>query len=187
VVLRDDQAPTYSAGYGDTRSEWSIDEYGISYEWCQSDKQEEFTTEQYERAAIEYAKKCRLYAVPVRLIDVRRQSGEVSSGLVRHDRSENGRKLGKTDPGNRFREFDFLALTREKLRQLEEGNEMAEIIIASDANPNAKFIWSHHGKRDLRYEEDRLLRRKGVNTDALVVPEEEFVQIPNDRAFERVK
>ena len=62
---------------------------------------------------------------------------------------------------------------------------MQEIIIASDANPQAKFIWSHHGKRGLAYQEDRLLRRKGVNTDALVLPEDEFLQIPDDGAFSR--
>jgi hypothetical protein len=119
-VLPDDRFPTYSAGYGGSGSTWSIDEYGISYEWCQSANQEEFTTEQYERAAIEYAAKSRVYGIPAVMLDITRQSGPVPAGFVRHDRCENGRKLGKTDPGPRFREADFVPLVREKLEEVEE-------------------------------------------------------------------
>jgi hypothetical protein len=123
TVLADNQMPTYGAGYGGTGSEWSIDEYGISYEWCQSPAQEEFTTEQYERGAAEYAAKCRAYGIPALMLDVQRQAGPVPSGFVRHDRCENGRKLGKTDPGARFRDDDFIALVREKLAGEEQMTE----------------------------------------------------------------
>ena len=119
-VLRDDRYPTYSAGYGGAGSTWSIDEYGISYEWCQSANQEEFTTEQYERAAIEYAGKCRMHAIPPVMLDIPRQSGPVPAGFVRHDRCENGRKLGKTDPGPQFRDNEFVDLVRQRLGEEED-------------------------------------------------------------------
>jgi hypothetical protein len=38
-VLPDERFPTYSAGYGGPGSTWSVDEYVISYEWCQSANQ----------------------------------------------------------------------------------------------------------------------------------------------------
>ena len=119
VVLLDDEMPTYSAGYGGPGSEWSIDEYGISYEWCQSPAQEEFTTAQYERAAIEFAIKCVVFGIPPVMLDIARQAGAVPAGFVRHDRCENGRKLGKSDPGPKFRDDDFVALVRDVLAEEE--------------------------------------------------------------------
>jgi len=118
IVLADDEMPKYSAGYGGAGSEWSIDEYGISYEWCQSPAQEEFTTAQYERGAVEFATKCRLYGIEPRILDeeVRTQKGPVNfSGFVRHDRCGNGYRLGKSDPGPKFRDADFVALVKERM------------------------------------------------------------------------
>jgi hypothetical protein len=54
------------------------------------------------------------------MLDIARQSGPVPAGFVRHDRCENGRKLGKTDPGPRFRDDDFIDLVTQKLRDAEE-------------------------------------------------------------------
>ena len=74
------------------------------------------------------AAKSRTYGIPPLMLDIPRQVGPVPAGFVRHDRCENGRKLGKTDPGPRFRENDFIALVREKLEpgrapQVEEEEE----------------------------------------------------------------
>ncbi len=108
TVLDDDQMPTYSAGYGGAGT-YAIDEYGISYELAQSQAQEPFTDALYERLAKEVAGKCLKYGIPPVMVSIMVQKGEVPMGIVRHDRCENGIKLGKTDPGVQFNEVRFIA------------------------------------------------------------------------------
>ena len=115
TVLDDDQMPTYSAGYGGPGSEWAIDEYGISYELAQSAAQEPFTEACLARAAKEVGAKCRQHGIPPVFLTIPRQVGEVPTGLVRHDRCQNGYVLGKTDPGDQFNEAHFLALVRAEM------------------------------------------------------------------------
>jgi len=117
TVLNDDQMPIYSAGYGGPGSTYAIDEYGISYELAQSAAQEPFTEACYQRAAKEVAAKCKLYGIPAVFLTVSNQSGSVPTGLVRHDRCQNGYVLGKSDPGNQFDEGKFLALVRAEMQE----------------------------------------------------------------------
>ena len=132
-VLRDNQMPTFSAGYGNYGFPYgfSIDEYGISWEWCQSDQQEDFTDFQYKRGAKEIAKECVTNNIPAGFITVNPQSGNVPTGLVRHDRCENGAKLGKTDPGGKFSESYFLVLLREEIAILKSQGG-SEVPITND-------------------------------------------------------
>ena len=135
-VLDDNQMPTFSAGFGSGFG-WSIDEYGVSVEWAQSANQEEYTTAQYERGAILYAHYCSTYNIPAVVLNIPSQSGEVPSGFVRHDGCENGVKLGKSDPGPKFRNNDFVDLVKQKLGQQGGDDEL-------NAEQEAKLneIWS---------------------------------------------
>ncbi len=108
TVLDDNQMPTYSAGFGGVGSTYAIDEYGISFELAQSQAQEPFTDALYSRAVQEVTAKAQLYGIPLVFLDIPLQRGEVPTGLVRHDKCENGIKLGKTDPGAQFGEARFL-------------------------------------------------------------------------------
>lgn len=108
TVLDDNQMPTYSAGYGGAGSTYAIDEYAISYELAQSPAQEPFSDAIYTRLAKEVAVDCKRYDIPARMIEIPRQTGIVPAGIVRHDKCENGIKLGKTDPGDQFDEARFI-------------------------------------------------------------------------------
>jgi hypothetical protein len=123
-VLDDDQQPTYCAGYGATLrpTGYAIDELGIAYEWCQTTALEEYSTEQYERGATEFARKSQMYSIPPMFLTPSVQSPpppQTMRGAVRHDRCENGAKLGKSDPGAKFREVDFVELWRQKMKDTE--------------------------------------------------------------------
>ena len=120
TVLDDNQMPTYSAGYGGVGSTYAIDEYGISYECAQSQAQEPFTDALYARLAKEVAIKCLKYGIPPVMISVTNQRGEVPTGIVRHDRCENGIKLGKTDPGVQFNEVRFIADVKAEMEPEED-------------------------------------------------------------------
>ena len=129
TVLEDNQQPTFSAGFGGEGSTFAIDQYGISYEWCQSQAQEPFTPQQYQRGAREIAAKCHKYGIPPIMIEVPIQQGAVPTGIVRHDRCQNGYVLGKTDPGKQFDEKLFIGLVQMELAKLqspapEEEDEM---------------------------------------------------------------
>ncbi len=115
TVLDDNQMPTYSAGYGGVGSTYAIDEYAISYECAQSQAQEPFTDALYDRLATEVAAKCLKYNIPPVMVSITNQRGEVPTGIVRHDRCENGIKLGKTDPGVQFNEVRFMAGVKAKM------------------------------------------------------------------------
>ena len=117
TVLDDDQMPTFSAGFGGPGSTFAIDEYAISYELAQSAAQEPFVDATYRRAAQEVAIDCSIYGIPPVFIEVFDQSGPVPTGLVRHDHCQNGRILGKTDPGDQFDEAKFLAQLRAEMQE----------------------------------------------------------------------
>ncbi len=116
TVLNDNQMPTYSTGYGGPNSTYAIDEYGISYELAQSPAQEPFRNEIYNRLVKEVAVDCKRYGIPPIMIEVFNQSGIVPIGIVRHDRCENGVKLGKTDPGDQFDETRFIVMLKAEMR-----------------------------------------------------------------------
>ena len=128
TVLDDNQMPTYSAGYGDVGSTYAIDEYGISYELAQSPAEEPFTDKLYDRLIKEVAIDCKRYNIPVRMIEIPRQTGIVPTGIVRHDKCENGIKLGKTDPGDQFNEARFIAGVKAEMDNPQEDDDMAQLI-----------------------------------------------------------
>jgi hypothetical protein len=123
VVLHDNQMPTYSAGYGGAGSTYAIDEYGISYEWAQPDAATPFPEAMYQRGAKEIARDCVRYSIPPVFVSIPRQTGVPPAGLVRHDRCENGAKLGKSDPGPLFDERKFLGYLKQEIMALGAGED----------------------------------------------------------------
>lgn len=111
LVLEDWQMPTYSAGFGGSGT-YAIDEYGISIELAQSPAGEPYTDWQYHMSARICAQAHVDHGVPVQFIAVWNQSGPVPAGYVRHDRCQNGVKLGKSDPGGAFQEYRVIAETQ---------------------------------------------------------------------------
>ena len=140
TVRGDDQMPTYSAGYGGPGSEWAIDEYGISYELAQSAAQEPFTDACLRRAAKEVAAKCMQYGIPPTFIEVWNQSGSVPTGLVRHDKCQNGVVLGKTDPGAQFDEGKFFALMRAETQESQGKEDDDMPILIRHLNDPAVYV-----------------------------------------------
>ena len=124
VVLNNDQMPTYSAGYGSQGppNGYAVDDYGISYEVGQSQALEAYSGAQYARLAEQVAIDCKRYDIPVKMLTLNNQTGVPPKGIVRHDRCENGSKLGKTDPGSQFDEARFIRLVNAYLQ--EEDDDM---------------------------------------------------------------
>jgi hypothetical protein len=129
IVMDDDKYPTYSGCYGflGYPQEFCLDESAISYEVAQPTNSTPFTDAQYERLALEVAADCKKYGIPPVMLDLRAgQFYPVPTGITRHDRSANGKKLGKSDPGDQFNESRFLALLRTHLTQEEEDMPLNE-------------------------------------------------------------
>lgn len=110
---------TYAAGFGGLGwpQEWAVDWVGISYELCQPLGDMPFTDACLERAALEVAKDCVTYGIaPVR-IPYLVQTGDMNvvSGLVGHEDTANGHKVGKTDPGPMFPWDEFIAEVRHQM------------------------------------------------------------------------
>jgi hypothetical protein len=147
-VLEDNQQPTYCAGYGGAGT-WAIDEYGIAYEWAQNNAAIPYSDLMYRRGAKEIAIKCKLYGIPPVFLSLPSQTGPVPKGIVRHDRCENGAKLGKSDPGNQFNEALFLSYLTAELeeddmaltpRQEAALEEMAKLTVDSYTD-SAGRVW----------------------------------------------
>lgn len=119
IVLDDNQMPTYCAGYGGTGT-WAIDEYGKAYEWAQPNRDTPYSDAMYRRGAKEIALDCKANGIPPVFLEIWDQRGPVPTGLVRHDRCENGVKLGKSDPGAQFDEARFLSYLNAELQTSEE-------------------------------------------------------------------
>lgn len=107
------EVPRYSAGYGSNLPPqgWCADDWGLSMELAQSDKQEAFAAATIDRAAMQAALWCQTYNIsPVHLGTTdQRGASPASTGIVGHDELENGRKLGKSDPGAQFPWPAFMA------------------------------------------------------------------------------
>jgi len=118
IALPDSRIPQWSAGYGSIGppTEYLLDDYAISYEVAQPNNDTPFTDAQYERLAIEAAKDCKTYGIPAVLLDSRGgQFYPVPAGITRHDRTANGVKLGKSDPGKMWDDNRFMTLLKSKL------------------------------------------------------------------------
>jgi len=162
TVLNDNQMPTYSAGYGGAGSTYAIDEYAISYELAQSPAQEAYSDPIYERLATEVAIDCLAHDIPPVMIEIPRQTGTVPTGIVRHDKCENGIKLGKTDPGDQFDEARFIAGVKANMEppvpepeppepeppepEPPEEESMVIVIIKADNDP-AQYVLNTDGRK----------------------------------------
>jgi hypothetical protein len=107
------EVPRFSAGYGSFSEPngWCADYWGLSMELAQSAAQEDFDPRTIERAAMQIAEWCKRYGIdPVhrQYLD-QRGAQPAQTGIVGHDELENGRKLGKTDPGPKFPWTQFMA------------------------------------------------------------------------------
>lgn len=107
------EVPRFSAGYGSYSEPngWCADYWGLSMELAQSAAQEDFDPRTIERAALQTATWCKQYGIdPVhRQYFDQRGAMPAQTGIVGHDELENGRKLGKTDPGPKFPWQQFMA------------------------------------------------------------------------------
>ncbi len=172
TVLDDDQMPTYSAGYGGPGSTYAIDEYAISYELAQSPAQEPFSDAIYERLAAEVAVDCLAYGIPLVMVEIPRQTGAVPTGIVRHDKCENGIKLGKTDPGDQFDEARFIVDVKALLAPSPEPEpepplepeppeeESMVIVIIKAADGGTQYILNTDGRK---YRLGSLAHRNALN------------------------
>lgn len=111
--------PTYGAGFGEYGPPlgWAVDWLGISYELCQPLADMPFTDACLERAAVEIAADCKVFGIePVRIPYLSQTEAiAVVSGLVGHEDTANGHKVGKTDPGPMFPWDAFIARVRDKM------------------------------------------------------------------------
>ena len=202
TVLDDNQMPTYSAGYGGTGSTYAIDEYGISYELAQSQAQEPFTDQVYDRLTTEVAVKCLKYNIPPVMVSIMSQKGTVPAGIVRHDRCENGIKLGKTDPGVQFNEVRFIAALKAKMEPEREPEPVLEpisepeslkeesmvIVIIKAEGDNTQYILNTDGRKyrlgslEHRNALNRLDRVGGVRIEYRELPAADVAAIPDEHA-----
>jgi hypothetical protein len=126
IVMEDDQMPRYSAGYGAIGPplEFLVDDYAISYEFAQPDNATPFTDAQYRRGATEIARDCLKHNIPPVVVDLFDQTVRpVPAGITRHDRTANGRKLGKSDPGKMWDDARFITLLKQEIARLKGGEE----------------------------------------------------------------
>lgn len=110
ISLPDDVYPTWSAGH--------MDPIGISYELAQPSDDIPFTEACLERAAIEVAKDCIRFNIPPVILPFVSVDNHEAPGIARHDRSANGVKWGKTDPGRLFDDRAFEARVRSNMPKI---------------------------------------------------------------------
>ena len=115
IAWPDEMQPTWSAGYGfnGPPTDWAIDAYAVSIEMAQPDDSTSFTEACLERTARAVARLCQAYSIPAVWLDAVDQTGEVPTGVTGHDRTDNGRRLGKTDPGAMFPVAWFMEMVRQ--------------------------------------------------------------------------
>lgn len=94
LVVPDERYPVYSAGH--------MDPLAVSLELAQPDDDTPFAAATLERAALEAARLCRRHGIPPRVLPWVSADNRQAPGIARHDRSDNGRHWGKSDPGRLF-------------------------------------------------------------------------------------
>lgn len=123
VCWPDDMSPTYSAGFGHSSSDWAIDWYAISFELAQRSFSERFAEPTLVRTAREVALLCLKYDIPPVWLPHVNQAAGVPTGITGHENTDNGVKLGKTDPGTnlaaggQFDTNDFIRRVREEIQR----------------------------------------------------------------------
>jgi hypothetical protein len=148
ISLPDYVYPTWSAGH--------MDPIGISYELAQPNNDTPFTDACLERAAIEVAKDCVRFNIPPIILPFVSGNNHEAPGIARHDRSANGIKWGKTDPGSMFDDLAFqqrVVLYMTKILTADEWirvNKAQADIMASDKDMNRliyvlKYVFAAKG------------------------------------------
>ena len=93
-VLPGDMAPHHSIGHADAT--------GLSIEICQPLDSVPFLAVDLELAAAVCAEWSEKYGIPIKVLPFLNGDNREAPGYVRHDRSAQGRRVGKTDPGSQF-------------------------------------------------------------------------------------
>ena len=110
VTMPDEFYPTWSAGH--------MDPIAVSLELAQPANDVPFTAACLERAAVETAKLCLRYGIPPIVLPFVSGDNHEAPGIARHDRSANGRKWGKSDPGQLFDDRAFEERVRYQMAKL---------------------------------------------------------------------
>jgi len=108
-VLPHDCYPTYSLGHGDP--------IGLSIELGQNMDGTPFDERDLDLAARQSAEWCRQYRIPPNMLRWLSEDNHEGPGIARHDRSDNGRYYGKSDPGRAFDSAQFEARVRSYLEE----------------------------------------------------------------------
>lgn len=111
-VMPDDVYPTWSAGH--------MDPVALSIEIGQNLDGTPFENRDLDLAARYVAEKCTEYNIPPRVLPFVSGDNHEAPGISRHDHSQNGRILGKSDPGSAFDDRAF----ETRVRLYMEGNEL---------------------------------------------------------------
>lgn len=108
----------WSAGYGSlgSRYEWGADEWAVSIELAQTASQEPFSEHVLDKLVWYVRQRSRDFGLDIPAVHVahwtQRRSDPVPAGWIGHDETANGRKSGKSDPGEQFPWDDVLARVR---------------------------------------------------------------------------
>jgi hypothetical protein len=108
-VLPDEYYPTYSLGHGDP--------IGLSIELGQNIDGTPFDERDLDLAARQSAEWCRQYRIPPNMLRWLSEDNHEGPGIARHDRSDNGRHYGKSDPGRAFDNAQFEARVKSCLEE----------------------------------------------------------------------
>ena len=103
-VMPEEMAPHHSLGHADAT--------GLSIEICQPLDSVPFLPADLELAAEVCAEWSAKYDIPVRVLPFLSADNYEGPGYVRHDRSAQGRSVGKSDPGTQFNDREFEAMVR---------------------------------------------------------------------------
>lgn len=97
----------WATGYGGRGSgTFGADEWGIPIEFAQTDQREPMTEKCLERGAMLVKALAEECGIPIKWVNPYTQKDPTVTGITGHDRTANGIKLGKSDPGWTLEEWD---------------------------------------------------------------------------------
>lgn len=105
-IERDEQ-PLWCAGWGGDET-WNAQDYYLMVEFSQGTIDSRYTFEEIDSGAQLVGRWAKQYGFEIIRIPELWQTGYAPEGLCTHDRSANGRKLGKSDPGPLFPWEEFI-------------------------------------------------------------------------------
>lgn len=114
-IVPDGFYPAYSAGH--------MDPIAKSYEICQSNDGMPYDLRDIDRLVEEVAEDCVQFGIPPRELIFVSGDNREAPGIARHDRSANGKKYGKSDPGSMFPSLTFYERVARRVEQLFRGEE----------------------------------------------------------------